>query len=103
MQGDEPQGTLTSPSLIIKGKYITFLIGGGCDINLIRAELLIEGQVCSTSKSLFSERLWPLACVLSLSKTLNSHSASGLSTQGYKWLGGLPYISDMGRYVLLDS
>ena len=45
VQGDSPQGTLTSPHFNIKGKNIMFLIGGGCDINLIRAELLINSQV----------------------------------------------------------
>ena len=44
-QGDNPQGTLTSPHFNITGKTISFLIGGGCDINTIRAELLMESQV----------------------------------------------------------
>ena len=44
-QGDGPTGTLTSPLLEITGKYITFLIGGGCDANLIHADLIIDGVV----------------------------------------------------------
>ena len=44
-QGDGIQGYLTSPSFNIVGKYISFLIGGGCDINLIRAELIVGSQV----------------------------------------------------------
>ena len=45
IQGDEPQGTLTSPPLKIMGKAISFLIGGGCDMNTVRAELIIDGEV----------------------------------------------------------
>ena len=45
VQGDLPQGTLTSPSFVITGHAFKFLIGGGCDITKIRAELLVEGNV----------------------------------------------------------
>ena len=41
VQGEGPQGTLTSPFFTITGKYISFLIGGGCDIKTVRAELII--------------------------------------------------------------
>jgi hypothetical protein len=44
-QGDGPQGTLTSRSFTIRGPVISFLIGGGCDINTERAELIVNGQV----------------------------------------------------------
>jgi len=44
-QGDGPQGTLTSPYFKIIGNNISFLIGGGCDINNIRAELVIDQKV----------------------------------------------------------
>ena len=44
-QGDGPQGTLTSPFFIIWGRNINFLFGGGCDINTVRAELVIDDQV----------------------------------------------------------
>jgi len=43
--GDGPQGTLTSPFFTITGKHISFLIGGGCDIKLVRAELVIGSKV----------------------------------------------------------
>ena len=45
-QDDGPQGTLASPPFIIvaSGK-MSFLIGGGCDINLVRVELVINNQV----------------------------------------------------------
>jgi len=45
IQGDGPRGTLSSTTFTITGKYITFLIGGGCHVNLVRAELMIEGKV----------------------------------------------------------
>lgn len=45
VQGDGPQGTLTSPSFDIQGNYISFLIGGGCDINSVRAELVVGHKV----------------------------------------------------------
>ena len=44
-QGDGPQGTLTSPSFRITGKHISFLIGGGCDIKTVRAELIVGHKV----------------------------------------------------------
>ena len=45
IQGDGPQGTLTSPFFKIRGGEISFLIGGGCDIHTVRAELVINKQV----------------------------------------------------------
>ncbi|KAL9969833.1 hypothetical protein ACROYT_G022099 [Oculina patagonica] len=45
VQGDSPQGTLTSPRFRIVGKKITFLIGGGCSVNEVRAELIVNDQV----------------------------------------------------------
>ena len=46
-QGDGHIGTLMSPYFTITGHYILFLIGGGCDINTIRAELIIDNKVSS--------------------------------------------------------
>jgi len=45
IQGDGPQGTLTSPFFHITGEEVSFLIGGGCDIHTVRAELVINNQV----------------------------------------------------------
>ena len=47
-QLDAPQGTLTSPTFDIQGNYISFLIGGGCDIDTIRAELIVDDRVSKT-------------------------------------------------------
>ena len=47
-QLDAPQGTLTSPTFDIQGNYISFLIGGGCDIDAIRAELIVDDRVSKT-------------------------------------------------------
>ncbi|KAJ7370574.1 hypothetical protein OS493_031309 [Desmophyllum pertusum] len=49
VQMDGPQGSLTSPSFNITGKDISFLIGGGCDIKLVRAELIIDHKAVKTS------------------------------------------------------
>ncbi|PKN35889.1 MAG: hypothetical protein CVU61_01790 [Deltaproteobacteria bacterium HGW-Deltaproteobacteria-19] len=45
IQGDGPQGTLTSDPFMINNSNISFLIGGGCDINTERIELMVNGQV----------------------------------------------------------
>ena len=44
-QGDNPQGSMTSPSFQITGKFLTFLIGSGCEDNAVRAELIVDGVV----------------------------------------------------------
>ena len=49
VQGDGPQGTLTSLPFTIAKPFISFLMGGGCDINTERAELLIGGRVVRTA------------------------------------------------------
>ena len=44
-QGDNAQGTLTSPCFVIVGNIISFLIGGGCSVDSVRAELVVNNQV----------------------------------------------------------
>ena len=44
-RGDPRQGTLISPCFRIVGRDISFLIGGGCTISDIRAELIVNNQV----------------------------------------------------------
>ena len=48
-QEDGLIGTLTSPRFRIIGRNISFLIGGGCDLPVIRAELLVDNVVRSKS------------------------------------------------------
>ena len=45
IQGEEATGTMTSPPFKILGNRLRFLIGGGCNINSERVELLINGEV----------------------------------------------------------
>ena len=49
IQGDGPQGTLTSEPFIISYPGIQFLIGGGCDITKVRVELVVDGRVVRSS------------------------------------------------------
>lgn len=62
LQGDGPQGTLTSPYFKIIGNNISFLIGGGCDINNTRAELVIDQKVVKTAtgacKETMTRKIW---------------------------------------------
>lgn len=56
-QGDGPQGTLTSAPFVIASKRIGFLIGGGCDMNAVRAELLIGSRVVRSSTGRCNETM----------------------------------------------
>ena len=69
IQGDDPQGSLTSPSFQITGKLLTFLIGAGCTraasdtVPNIRAELIIGGEVVrdetpKACKEAMTEQSW---------------------------------------------
>ena len=44
VQGDGPQGTLTSPKFNIVGTRLSFLIGGSCNIHEVYAELVVGGM-----------------------------------------------------------
>jgi hypothetical protein len=57
VQGDEPQGTLTSQPFPVQRPAITFLIGGGCDVNAVRAELVVDGQVVHRATGKCSETM----------------------------------------------
>ncbi|KAM7440431.1 hypothetical protein ABFA07_010375 [Porites harrisoni] len=71
MQGEGPQGTMTSPSFLLYAKYLKFLIGAGCveDDTPVHAQLLIDGQVVleETPKSCIdkmTEKTWNIATYL---------------------------------------
>ena len=66
MEGDYPIGTLTSPEFRIKGSNMEFLLGGGCDGENIRAELLVNGKVQRVAyadycRERMRRRLWNVA------------------------------------------
>uniref|UniRef100_K3WAD2 Calx-beta domain-containing protein n=1 Tax=Globisporangium ultimum (strain ATCC 200006 / CBS 805.95 / DAOM BR144) TaxID=431595 RepID=K3WAD2_GLOUD len=42
-QGDSPKGTMTSQAFTILGSWLSFKVGGGCDIRYIYVELLVDG------------------------------------------------------------
>lgn len=71
MQGEGPQGTMTSPSFLLYAKYLKFLIGAGCveADTPVHAQLLIDGQVVleETPKSCIdkmTEKTWNIATYL---------------------------------------
>ncbi|GMF43046.1 unnamed protein product [Phytophthora fragariaefolia] len=56
-QGDGPQGTLTSLPFTIEGQWISFRIGGGCDVRYVYVELLIDGQPAAVAESVAAEQV----------------------------------------------
>ncbi|GMF16025.1 unnamed protein product [Phytophthora lilii] len=56
-QGDGPQGTLTSLPFTIEGQWMSFRVGGGCDIRFVYVELLIDGQPAAVSESVAAEQV----------------------------------------------
>lgn len=48
-QGDRTTGTLTSPVFRIERKYITFLIGGGQDLERLAVQLIVDDQIVHRS------------------------------------------------------
>ena len=52
IQGDQPQGNMTSPSFLIDTNFLRFLIGAGCkDVGKVRAELIVNGDVIFETKA----------------------------------------------------
>ncbi|ETO79672.1 hypothetical protein F444_05651 [Phytophthora nicotianae P1976] len=56
-QGDGPQGTLTSLPFTVEGQWMSFRVGGGCDIRVVYVELLIDGQPAAVSESVAAEQV----------------------------------------------
>ena len=57
IQGDKPRGTMSSAPFTIRSRSISFLIGGGCDISRVRAELIVEGRVVAKSAGKCTETM----------------------------------------------
>ncbi|KAL3669536.1 hypothetical protein V7S43_004923 [Phytophthora oleae] len=56
-QGDSPQGTLTSLPFTIEGQWMSFRVGGGCDVRVVYVELLIDGQPAAVPESVAAEQV----------------------------------------------
>jgi hypothetical protein len=65
VQGDDPEGTLTSAPFVINTPSISFLLGGGNDLDYVSVELLIDGQAARVSvgeaKETMSRVRWDVA------------------------------------------
>ena len=57
VQGDGPKGILRSPAFTITGSKISFLVGGGCNANVVRVELSINGAVVHKSTGKCNETM----------------------------------------------
>ena len=89
---DPPQGTLISPCFRIVGRDISCLIGGGCTIRDIRAELFVNNQV-----RLFT--LTIMFCLITLKQPeLIYQSSRGLIFQNCETI--LSFVISM-RFVLV--
>lgn len=56
-QGDGPQGTLTSLPFTIEGSWLSFRVGGGCDVRFVYVELLIDGVPAAVPESVAAEQV----------------------------------------------
>jgi len=61
IEGDGPQGTLTSPDFKIERRYISFLIGGGGYEYHTCLNLLIDGKVVRSATGWNSDHLTPVS------------------------------------------
>ena len=57
IQSDPPYGTMTSPVFVVAGPQMRFLIGGGCDVEKQRAELVIGGVAVANETGACSETM----------------------------------------------
>ncbi|RLN64304.1 hypothetical protein BBP00_00003556 [Phytophthora kernoviae] len=56
-QGDGPQGTLISLPFTIEGPWMSFRVGGGCDVRVVYVELLIDGQSAAVPETVAAEQI----------------------------------------------
>ncbi|KAF4323062.1 hypothetical protein JM18_002877 [Phytophthora kernoviae] len=56
-QGDGPQGTLISLPFTIEGLWMSFRVGGGCDVRVVYVELLIDGQSAAVPETVAAEQI----------------------------------------------
>jgi len=57
VQGDNPQGKITSPEFIITKNKMSFLIGGGNDINTVYVELVVDDQSVKKATGMNNETM----------------------------------------------
>jgi len=82
-QGDGPQGTLLSKPFIISKPFVSFLIGGGCDITKVRVELIVGGSVLhsatGTCNESMSRQRWDVSQLIGRSAMIRlvDHSGGG--------------------------
>ncbi len=57
LDGDRPQGKLTSPAFKIERRFLSVLVGGGSDAGKTCVNLLIDGKVVRTATGTNRERL----------------------------------------------
>ena len=79
IQGDQPQGNMTSPSFLIDTNFLRFLIGAGCkDVGKVRAELIVNGDVIFETRA---EEVYP-NCIETMSdKSWNVSRFTGTRAQ----------------------
>jgi hypothetical protein len=100
-QGDAPQGTLTSEPFAIEGNSISFLIGGGCDIQTEYIELLIDGQ-----SGFFKSRKQPFSDGLDKGhlpySTLRATGKCNEKMDRVTW-DTTPFIGKAGQIKIVDA
>jgi hypothetical protein len=86
-QGNQPKGTLSSDIFMIRGKTIKFLVGGGCDINHVYVELLVDGKsvsrVTGPCSETMQEALFDVSHVLNRAVQIRIVDNSSSSNWGY--------------------
>lgn len=61
LEGDKPQGRLTSPSFTLERRYLSFVIGGGNYEVHTCMNLIVDGKVVRSATGHFSDNLRPVS------------------------------------------